>query len=347
MKFVLTEQGIELQAKVEAGLQLVIHRMAASSEISENPQKLTVIEPECQELQIDSITADKDRAVITAALSNMGVTESYIVHQIGVYALDENGDELLFIVGQDATGDEIKAGTEEENVIEYNIALKVSNAEQVIFNRNLDDYVRKREFREHVEDYENPHRTTKAQVGLSEVPNVTTNNQTPTWRRASERLLPESGDTLSVILGRIERYLFDLKELAFTGKVSFENLSQTLQNQLLEYCPFVIMYQDIPIYERKRDKFYLMVTDKRGVSYNYLRSYVLMGEDIPLEEREEMVLYGRETQEQTVLELWDRLCIMRMLEFVVLSNRELAEGEIREQEVFYLYETEEKYICQE
>ena len=87
--------------------------------------------------------------------------------------------------------------------------------------------------------------------------------------------------------------------------------------------------------------------DSRGVSYNYLRSYVLMGEDIPLEEREEMVLYGRETQEQTVLELWDRLCIMRMLEFVVLSNRELAEGEIREQEVFYLYETEEKYICQE
>lgn len=347
MKFVLTEQGIELQAKVEAGLQLVIQRMAASSGMSENPQKLTVIDPECQELQIDSITANGDRVVITAALSNMGVAESYIVHQIGVYALDENGEELLFIVGQDATGDEIKAGTEEENVIEYNIALKVSNAEQVAFNRNLDDYVRKRQFYEHVEDYGNPHRTTKAQVGLSEVPNVTTNNQTPTWRRASEHQLPESGDTLEVLLGKIERYLFDLKELAFTGEVNFGNLSSVLQNQLLTYCPFVVMYQDIPIYQRERDKFYLMVTDKRGVSYNYFQSYVLMGEVIPPEEREEMVLYGRETQEQTVLELWDRLCIMRMLDFIVLSSREPAEGETREQEVLYLYETEEKYIWQE
>lgn len=347
MKFVLTDRGAELQAKVEAGLQLDIHRMAASSGISENPQKLTAIEPECQELQIDSITADGDRVVITAALSNMGVTESYVVHQIGIYALDENGDELLFIVGQDATGDEIKAGTEEENVIEYNVALKVSNAEKVVFNRNLDDYVRKRQFYEHVEDYGNPHQTTKAQVGLSEVPNVTTNNQTPTWRRASEHLLPESGDTLEVILGKIERYLFDLKELAFTGEVNFGNFSSTLQNQFLTYCPFVVMYQDIPIYQRDRDKLYLMVTDKRGVSYNYFQSYVLMSEDIPLDERKEMVLYGRETMEQTVSELWDRLCIMRMLNFIVLSNRELGEGEIREQEVFYLYETEEKYIWQE
>ena len=347
MKFVLTEQGTELQAKVEAGLQLVIQRMAASSALVENPEKMTVVTPECQELQIDSIKADGDRAVITAALSNMNVEQGYILHQIGVYALDENGEELLFIVGQDTVGDEIKAGTEEENVIEYNIALKVSNAEQVVFKRNLDDYVRKRQFQEHVEDYENPHQTTKAQVGLSEVPNVATNNQTPTWRRASDRQLPESGDTLEVILGKIERYLFDLKELAFTGEVSFGNLSSALQNQLLTYCPFVVMYQDIPIYQRERDKLYLMVTDKRGVSYNYFRSYVLMGEDIPVEEREEMVLYGRETQKRAVLELEDRLYIMRMLDFAVLSSRETAEGEIREQEVFYLYETEEKYICQE
>ncbi len=347
MKFVLTDQGIELQAKVEAGLRLVIRRMVASSGISDNPRKLTMIVPECQELQIDGITADGDRAVITAALSNMGVTESYIVHQIGVYALDENGDELLFIVGQDATGDEIKAGTDEENVIEYNIALKVSNAEQVVFNRNLDDYVRKRQFYEHVNDYENPHQTTKAQVGLSEVPNVTTNNQTPTWKRATEHLLPESGDTLEVILGKIEKYLYDLKELAFTGEVSFGNLSESLQNQLLTYCPFVVMYQDIPIYERKRDKIYLLVTDARGVTYNYCNSYIFMEEELLPEEREEMVLYGKETEECSNLELEERLMIMRMLNYVVLNAREKAEDEVREHDTFYFFETEEKYICQE
>ncbi len=347
MKFVLTEQGIGLQTKVEAGLQLVIHRMAASSGMSENPQKLTVIEPECQELQIDSITADGDRAVITAALSNIGVTESYIVHQIGVYALDENGDELLFIVGQDATGDEIKAGTEEENVIEYNIALKVSNAGQVVFNRNLDDYVRKRQFYEHVEDYGNPHQTTKAQVGLSEVPNVTTNNQTPTWKRAPEHQLPESGDTLEVILGKVEKYLYDLKELAFTGEVDFKNFSSELQYKFLTYCPFVTMFQNIPAYERTEDKMYLLVTDTRGVVCNYCNGYIFMEEELTPEEREEMIIYGKETRERNNLELEEQLMIMRMMDYVTLDSREKAEDEVREMDTFYLYETEDRHIWQE
>ncbi len=347
MKFILTEKGKELQAQVEAGLQLVISRIAVSSELSDQPGKLEAVPSEVQELQIDGVAPDGDRAVITAALSNMQVDESYMLHMIGVYALDESGDEILFLIGQDTVGDEIKPGVEEEIILEYNIALKVSNAEQVIFCRNLDDYVRKSQFYEHAENFDNPHRTTKAQVGLSEVPNVSTNHQTPTWERAAKRILPESGDTLDVIMGKIEKYLSDLKQLAFTGEVKFENFSTELQNRFLTYCPFVSMFQDIPVYERKENKMYLMVTETRGVTVNYCSQYIFMPEDISADAREDLAIYGKETTEKSSLEEWDRLVILKMMDPVILTSRELQEGEVRDRDTFYLYETEEKRIWQE
>lgn len=145
MKFILTQQGIKLHAWVEAGLQLVISRAEASENLSENPDTLTGLDPANQVLQLNRVTSDGDRAIITLSLSNMDVQETYTLHTIGVYALDQNGEEILFLIGQDETGEEIKAASIEEVILEYNIALMVSNASQVTFIRNLDDYVRRGE----------------------------------------------------------------------------------------------------------------------------------------------------------------------------------------------------------
>lgn len=61
---------------------------------------------------------------------------------------------------------------------------------------------------------------TKANVGLGNVPNVTTNNQVPTFSQASARTNIASGEKLSVILGKIMKWYADLKTVAFTGKYS-------------------------------------------------------------------------------------------------------------------------------
>ena len=55
-------------------------------------------------------------------------------------------------------------------------------------------------------------------VGLGNVPNVATNDQTPTFTAASSRANIASGEKLSVILGKIAKYFTDLKTVAFTGK---------------------------------------------------------------------------------------------------------------------------------
>lgn len=76
---------------------------------------------------------------------------------------------------------------------------------------------------EHVANTSNPHSVTKSQVGLGSVPNVTTNNQTPTFTQAETRANIASGEKLSVIFGKLMKWFADLKTVAFSG--SYTDLS--------------------------------------------------------------------------------------------------------------------------
>lgn len=58
---------------------------------------------------------------------------------------------------------------------------------------------------------------TKSDIGLGNVPNVSTNNQSPTFTLAAKRENIESGNTLTVIMGKIMKFFSDLKDVAFTG----------------------------------------------------------------------------------------------------------------------------------
>lgn len=58
---------------------------------------------------------------------------------------------------------------------------------------------------DHIVDKNNPHGVTKEQVGLGNVPNVSTNEQTPTWEEVTAGEYLVSGDTLSKNFGRLAR----------------------------------------------------------------------------------------------------------------------------------------------
>lgn len=64
---------------------------------------------------------------------------------------------------------------------------------------------------------------TKENIGLGNVPNVSTDNQTPTISESSTRTNLESGDTLATIISKIKKFFADLKTVAFTG--SYNDLS--------------------------------------------------------------------------------------------------------------------------
>ena len=65
---------------------------------------------------------------------------------------------------------------------------------------------------EHVSNKENPHEVTKEQVGLGNIPNVTTNDQTPTYDEEIELKKLSSGEKLSIAFGKISKAISDLIE---------------------------------------------------------------------------------------------------------------------------------------
>lgn len=64
---------------------------------------------------------------------------------------------------------------------------------------------------------------TPENIGLGNVPNVTTNDQTPTFTQASARQNLVSGEKISTLFGKIMKWFADLKTVAFTG--SYNDLS--------------------------------------------------------------------------------------------------------------------------
>lgn len=63
----------------------------------------------------------------------------------------------------------------------------------------------------------------KANIDIEKVPNVATNDQTPTFLEESSRVNIASGDKLSLIFGKIKKFFSDLKTVAFSG--SYNDLS--------------------------------------------------------------------------------------------------------------------------
>lgn len=63
---------------------------------------------------------------------------------------------------------------------------------------------------EHLGSKSNPHSVTKEQVGLENVPNVATNDQTPTYTAASANTALTSGEKLSVAFGKIAKAIASL-----------------------------------------------------------------------------------------------------------------------------------------
>ena len=79
----------------------------------------------------------------------------------------------------------------------------------------------------HTNNKNNPHGVTKSDVGLGNVPNVATNDQTPTFSVASTRDNIVSGEKLSTILGKVKKYFTDLKSHAFNDPVNNLTTSTT------------------------------------------------------------------------------------------------------------------------
>lgn len=73
----------------------------------------------------------------------------------------------------------------------------------------LENLLDKSSFSDHTSNKSNPHGVTASQVGLGNVPNVSTNNQTPTYTASSTLTSLASGEKLSIAFGKIAKAITD------------------------------------------------------------------------------------------------------------------------------------------
>lgn len=101
------------------------------------------------------------------------------------------------------------------NTVGFKVLDRVDNTHILIFTEpsmGIINYINtiNTNISNHLADQSNPHAVTKAQVGLGLVPNVTTNDQTPTYTVATTLTNLTSGEKLSTAFGKIAKAIVDL-----------------------------------------------------------------------------------------------------------------------------------------
>lgn len=94
----------------------------------------------------------------------------------------------------------------------YKVISRIDSTHVLIFIGPTMDMISKNEttLNSHINNKNNPHSVTASQVGLGNVPNVATNDQTPTYTEASALSKLASGEKLSTAFGKISKAITDL-----------------------------------------------------------------------------------------------------------------------------------------
>ena len=238
-KFYPTKAGIEYAALTAQGkiIEFTKGKFGDGVRSTENITELTDLIHPLGELPISKKSVKNSTIITTTQFSNRvggSILSTFYLMEIGLFAKVVNADgtdddehpETLIGYAFDGHGDKIIGTSLSEFII--NIPLTVANADNVIVDidslvyptlKQFEDEVntRKTEDEElqnslnvHITDTSNPHGVTAEQIGLDKVPNVATNDQTPTYSQNSSLSNITSGEKLSVSFGKIMKAIADL-----------------------------------------------------------------------------------------------------------------------------------------
>lgn len=106
--YILTKAGEALQAKAESGTELKLTKMQLGSGtaviVDDYYERTALIEPKnaMSISEIKQVTTEKDLCVAIAVLTNAAVDTSYTASELGLFAQDTDGTEILYAVSYDS-----------------------------------------------------------------------------------------------------------------------------------------------------------------------------------------------------------------------------------------------------
>lgn len=152
---------------------------------------------------------------LRTTFSNSQVSASFRATEVGVLAHDPDTEDgtLLYAYQYtpDGESDYIPASADKVLETQMDVLVYIGDAENVTasISQSL-VYASRADLEAHVKNMDNPHKVTKEQVGLGNVPNAATNDLTPTYTEASALVGMKSGEKLSIAFGKIAKSVSSL-----------------------------------------------------------------------------------------------------------------------------------------
>jgi len=166
-------------------------------------------------LPISNMEVGDEYVTLTGSFTNSAITDGFHITEAGFFAEDPDNEsaEILYAIGNEdeSTADYVPSNTNRILEMQFDALIFVGDAENVAaaINSSL-VYASAADFNAHTGNTSNPHSVTKTQVGLGNVPNVATNDQTPTYDQASTFATLTSGEKISTAFGKIKLAITNL-----------------------------------------------------------------------------------------------------------------------------------------
>lgn len=207
MNLKLTAEGKKALLRGLTGEQIKFTKIVLGNGQAQAAENATALANPLLTLTIDSKTVSDGFVTLCAKFTNSDITDGFHATEIGCFIENsESGKEdVLYAIGyeDEGTADYIPSVTDRLLEMQLDVMAFVGDSENVsaVISGSI-VYVSAAQFDTHL-SAENPHGVTAAQVGLGNVPNVTTNNQTPTYVETDTLTALTNGEKLSVAFSKI------------------------------------------------------------------------------------------------------------------------------------------------
>lgn len=208
---VITNAGIELLKNALSGGTITVTAIksgAGKVDVSALKSQ-TAVSSIKQSGTVQGVTKTNETIKIGVLFSNAGLSAGYSMTQLGIYAKGSTGSEVLFAISQSTTGKEVPAESAMPSwSLVHNFYIKLNNDVKMTATVDPEGYVTfetmQTALNTHTGNKSNPHSVTKSQVGLGNVPNVETNDQTPTYSDTTTLVTLSSGEKISIAFAKIK-----------------------------------------------------------------------------------------------------------------------------------------------
>lgn len=183
----LTTNGISLMVRAMGGEGITFTKIAiGNGEAPTDFAELTKLQNELVSMEISELVTEDQYVIIKSTMTNSDFEAGFYWTELGVYAQDpDGGDDVLYAYAHYAiTGDEaatyIPASDSSLVEITHSVHVFVGELENVTaMLTKHSEFASAADLKTHVENEENPHKVTKAQVGLGLLVNALPENQKP------------------------------------------------------------------------------------------------------------------------------------------------------------------------